>query len=74
MFNEFFYLVFIIAIVDWYAVWKGNDKLRYLTKPLTLMALILWFTISSGWQGPTAIFGVGLIFSLAGDISYLRIL
>ena len=71
MFNVYFFLVFIFAIVDWYAVWKDNYKLRYLTKPLTLMALILWFTISGGWQGPTAIFGVGLIFSLAGDISLL---
>jgi uncharacterized membrane protein YhhN len=72
MFNEYFFLVFSIAIVDWYAVWKGNNNLRYLTKPLTLMALILWFTISGGWQGPTAIFGVGLIFSLAGDIFLLK--
>ena len=72
MFNVYFFLVFIFAIVDWYAVWKDNYKLRYLTKPLTLMALILWFTISGGWQGPTAIFGVGLIFSLAGDISLLK--
>lgn len=72
MFNVYFFLAFIFAIVDWYAVWKDNYKLRYLTKPLTLMALILWFTISGGWQGPTAIFGVGLIFSLAGDISLLK--
>lgn len=72
MFNEYFFLVFIIAIVDWYAVWKDNNKLRYLTKPLTLLSLILWFTISGGWQGPTEIFGVGLIFSLAGDIFLLK--
>ena len=72
MFNEYFYLVFIIAIADWYAVWKDNNKLRYLTKPLTLLTLILWFTISGGWQGPTTIFGVGLLFSLAGDIFLLK--
>lgn len=72
MFNEYFYLVFIIAIADWFAVWKDKNKLRYLTKPLTLLALILWFTISGGWQGPTAIFGVGLVFSLAGDIFLLK--
>ena len=72
MFNEYFFLVFIFAIADWYAVWKGNDKLRYLTKPLTLLAVILWFTISGGWQGPMAIFGIGLIFSLAGDIFLLK--
>lgn len=72
MFNEFFYLVFIIALIDWYAVWKDLYKLRYLTKPLTLLALISWFTISGGWHGPTAIFGVGLILSLAGDIFLLK--
>ena len=72
MFNEYFFLVFIFAIADWYAVWKDNYKLRYLTKPLTLLALILWFTISGGWQGHTAIFGVGLIFSLAGDVFLLK--
>jgi len=32
MFNEYFFLVFIIAIGDWYAVWKDNNNLRYLTK------------------------------------------
>lgn len=72
MFNEYFFLFFIIAVADWFAVWRNKNKLRYLTKPLTLLALILWFTISGGWQGPTAIFGVGLVFSLAGDIFLLK--
>ena len=72
MFNVYFYLVLIVALMDWYAVWSANYRLRYLTKPLTLLALILWFTVSGGWHGPTAIFGAGLILSLAGDIFLLK--
>ena len=72
MFNVYFYLVLIVALMDWYAVWKANYRLRYLTKPLTLLALILWFTVSGGWQSPTAIFGGGLILSLAGDVFLLK--
>jgi len=72
MFNVFFILFLVIAITDWYLVLTNGYKLRNITKPLTLIALIVWFTISGGWQGHTALLGVGLLFSLAGDIFLLK--
>lgn len=58
------------ALTDWYAVSKRNKKLEYLAKPATLLFLIVWF----GCHLPKPIpsigvwFGLGLVFSLAGDI------
>jgi len=72
MFNVFFFLFIVIALTDWYLVLADGYRLRNVTKPLTLIALILWFTITGGWQGQTAILGAGLIFSLAGDIFLLK--
>jgi len=72
MFNVYFYLFFLLALTDWYLVLTDGYKLRNITKPLALLVLILWFSVSGGWQGQTAIIGVGLIFSLAGDIFLLK--
>ncbi len=72
MFNVFLFLFFLLALADWYLVMTDSYRLRNVTKPLTLIALILWFSISGGWQGHTAILGAGLIFSLAGDIFLLK--
>ncbi len=72
MFNPWFYLVLAVALVDWYCVWKDRYRVRYVTKPLTLIVLIGWFTVCGGWDGAAFIFGVGLVFSLAGDIFLLK--
>ena len=72
MFNPWFYLVLAVALVDWFCVWKDRYRVRYATKPLTLIVLIGWFTVCGGWQGAAFIFGVGLVFSLAGDIFLLK--
>lgn len=69
---SFFSSSLVIALTDWYLVLTNGYKLRNITKPLTLMVLILWFSISGGWQGRTALLGVGLLFSLAGDIFLLK--
>ena len=60
--------VFLSAVLDWYAVYKGWKKLEYFLKPLTMVFLFIFLLTSTGLQGFTLWFGIGILFSLAGDI------
>jgi len=57
-----------------FAVWhvmvlaKGWGKLEYLTKPAVMVCLFGWLYFSTGLQGLTFWFGLGVLFSLAGDV------
>lgn len=72
MINLWFLLVLIAALGDWYAVFRDWYRLRYLTKPLVLILLIVWFSRGGGWQGSGLYFGIALVFSLFGDIFLLK--
>jgi len=69
--NGFLWLTLFFAISDWIAVWRNQKRVRYLTKPATLLALTIWYTQMGGWQSPHFWFGLGLSFSLAGDVFLL---
>jgi uncharacterized membrane protein YhhN len=58
------------AITDWIAVSTSNKKLEYLAKPATLFFLIAWYAslLPKPFPGIGIWFGLGLLFSLAGDI------
>jgi uncharacterized membrane protein YhhN len=45
--------------------WK---RVRWFTRPATMVALILWFTQVGHWNGPLAAIGLGLVCALAGEI------
>lgn len=68
MFNWIFWLMLAFAATDWIGSWRGWGKIRWLTKPGTLVLLIAWFTQAGGWRGPLFWFGLGLSFSLLGDV------
>lgn len=68
MFTGFFWPAVVAAVLDWLAVWRGWERVRWVTKPGTLILLIAWFSSVGSWAGTLALFGVGLIFSLFGDI------
>ena len=72
MINLWFFLMLLVALVDWYAVFRDLYRLRYLTKPLVLILLTVWFSGTGGWQGSGRYFGIALIFSLFGDIFLLK--
>jgi uncharacterized membrane protein YhhN len=58
----------LVAILDWMAVWQGWRRVGYFAKPLTIVLLFTWLTFQTSLQGPALWFGIGLLFSLAGDV------
>jgi alkenylglycerophosphocholine hydrolase len=62
-------LLFMIAVTDWVAVSKGWKKVEYIAKPaamLVLLGLLAW--IGGFGSLPLVCFGLGIFFSMAGDI------
>jgi uncharacterized membrane protein YhhN len=68
---QWLYLFLIIAPLEWIAAGKKWHKVRFITKPLSLVALILWFNAIGGFHSSGWWFGAGLIFSLGGDVFLL---
>jgi uncharacterized membrane protein YhhN len=71
MFNGLLLLTGALFLAEWAAVAGDRKKMRRFTKPAALVALLAWFTQQSLWQGWLWWFGLGLVFSLAGDILLL---
>jgi len=58
-----------VAILDWIAVAKGWKKIEYLAKPLTMVVLFLLLALVGRFSSlPLIFFGLGILFSLAGDV------
>lgn len=68
MFTWLFWLMLASAVLDWIALWRGWRFVHWAAKPATLILLIAWFSQVGRWQGDLPWFGIGLIFSLLGDI------
>ena len=65
------FFVLLLAFLDWFAVYNQYERINYISKPGTLFALIVWFICIGGLQGALLWFGVGLVFSLVGDVFLL---
>jgi alkenylglycerophosphocholine hydrolase len=63
-----FTLALIIASVDWVAVARMDKRLEYFAKPGVMLTLLAAIGFSAGFRGPLLWFGLGVIFSLAGDV------
>jgi uncharacterized membrane protein YhhN len=68
MFTWLLWLMLACAILDWMAVWRGWRLVNWGAKPATLILLLAWFSMVGRWQGALPLVGMGLIFSLLGDI------
>jgi alkenylglycerophosphocholine/alkenylglycerophosphoethanolamine hydrolase len=66
-------LAFIFAGLESLALWKSWHKLEYLVKPAVMVCLFVWLTATAGLQGALLWFGIGILFSLAGDVFLLFI-
>jgi uncharacterized membrane protein YhhN len=58
----------LVAALDWLALARRIKWLEYLAKPGAMLVLIAWLWLVTGFQGAMLWFGLGLVFSLAGDI------
>ena len=69
----FFYSGVILAVADWIAVTQDARTVRWVTKPGTLLALLLWFTTATPATTDPRItwFTLALCFSLVGDFFLL---
>lgn len=66
--NIWLILAFIFAALETLALWKSWDRLEHVAKPAVMVCLFIWLYRSTGLQGLTLWFGVGLVFSLLGDV------
>ena len=64
-------LALIAAFVEAIAVQKNNIRLEFIAKPTVMVSLLIWLYTGTGLQGSTFWFGLGLVFSLAGDLVLL---
>ena len=66
--NLLLILVFVAAVADWAAVAKGWKKTEYIAKPATMLLLFVWLVVLSHLRGVLMWFGLGVLFSLVGDV------
>ena len=66
------YLWLIIAVIfaalEAIAVSRNLQKLEYIAKPAVMAFLFLWLYTTTGLQGKTLWFGLGILLSLVGDV------
>jgi len=68
MTNILLALAFLAAIVNEIAEYKNNRRVVYFAKPAVMVFLFSWLYLYSGLNGPLIYFGIGIIFSLGGDV------
>jgi uncharacterized membrane protein YhhN len=64
-----FIAVLAAAVADWVAVAKDWKKIETIAKPVTMVLLFGYLALAGGFgAAPLFCFGLGLLFSLAGDV------
>jgi len=64
-----FIAVLAAAVTDWVAVAKGWKKIETIAKPITMVLLFGYLALAGGFGAtPLICFGLGIFFSLAGDV------
>lgn len=66
--NIFLIAAFLFAGLESLALSRNWRRLEYIAKPAVMMVLFLWLTISAGLDGALLWFGLGILFSLVGDV------
>lgn len=66
--NPYLFFAFIFALLEALALWKGWIRLEYVAKPAVMIVLLTWLSASVGVNGALLWFGVGILFSLLGDV------
>jgi alkenylglycerophosphocholine/alkenylglycerophosphoethanolamine hydrolase len=58
----------LVAILDWLAVWRQWRRVGFIAKPFTIILLLTGLIFQTSLQGFSFWFGLGLLFSLVGDV------
>lgn len=66
--NIFLLIAFAFAALEIFALFKNLPRLEYIAKPAVMLILLLWLLTSIGLSGASLWFGLGILFSLAGDV------
>ena len=66
-------LALLFAGVESLAIGKGWRRVEYIAKPAVILCLIAGLYIGTGLQGSAFWFGLGLLFSLLGDVALLSL-
>ena len=61
-------LALMFAALEALALTRGWRRLEWVAKPAVMVCLFAWLYLSTGLQGLTLWFGIGILFSLAGDV------
>ncbi len=61
----------IFAALTALAIWKTNRRLEFVAKPAVMIVLFAYLWTSIGLAGAPLWFGLGMLFSLAGDVLLL---
>lgn len=64
-------IALIVAVIDWAAVSFQWKRIEYIAKPGVILSLIAWLIINNGFEDQLLFFTIGLVFSMAGDISLM---
>ncbi len=66
--NFFLIAALVFAGLESFALYKKMHKLEWVAKPAVMVCLFVWLVTAVGLEGAAFWFGVGILFSLAGDI------
>jgi uncharacterized membrane protein YhhN len=66
--NAWFWMTLALIALNWLAVWFEWRRVNLASKPGVIAAMLAWYASVCGCQPPALWFGLGLVFSLAGDI------
>lgn len=66
--NMFLVVALIFAALEALALWKYWHRLEYIAKPAVMVVLFIWLLTSVGMNGALIWFGLGILFSLLGDV------
>jgi uncharacterized membrane protein YhhN len=65
--NNWLFLAIGLMAANWATVWFRNRKLDIITKSLPILALAVWYALSTRLAGSAHWFFLGLLFSALGD-------
>lgn len=63
----------VFAALTALGTWKENRALQFIAKPAVMIVLFIYLWISTGLTGAPLWFGLGMLFSLAGDVFLLSL-